>query len=69
MTTKKSKWLCASCDHVVPADDTVIVDDQVLCTFCAAVEGSYYAKPNEHLPDQYYLWLQEEDNNGSQESF
>jgi hypothetical protein len=67
--TKNSKWLCASCDRIVDASDTVIDKDKILCTFCAITEHGYYAKPEEHLPDEYYLWLQERDENGLPESF
>jgi hypothetical protein len=62
--TKNSKWLCAHCDRIVDAADTVIDDARVLCTFCAITELGYYAKPEEHLPDEYYLWLEERDKNG-----
>jgi hypothetical protein len=67
MMTKNSKWLCASCDRIVDATDTVITGDTVVCTFCAITEHGYYAKPEEHLPNEYYLWLQERDENGLQE--
>lgn len=66
--TKNSKWLCAHCDRIVDANDTVITGNDVLCTFCAITEHGYYAKPEEHLPDDYYLWLEREDN-GLQEDF
>lgn len=68
MTTKNSKWLCFSCDRVVDSNDTVITGNRVVCTFCAITEHGYYAKVEEHLPNEYYLWLQEEDKNGSQET-
>jgi hypothetical protein len=68
MMTKNSKWLCASCDRVVDAADTVITGNTVVCTFCAITEHGYYAKPEEHLPDEYYLWLKERDEDGFQEN-
>ena len=60
---------CASCDRVVDATDTVITGNNVVCTFCAITEHGYYAKPEEHLPDEYYLWLQERDEDGIQKEF
>lgn len=62
--TKNSKWLCAHCDRIVDASDTVIEGNDVFCTFCAITEYGYYAKPEEHLPNDYYLWLEERDKNG-----
>lgn len=50
------------------AADTVITGDTVVCTFCAITEHGYYAKPEEHLPDEYYLWLKERDEDGLQEN-
>jgi hypothetical protein len=41
----------------------MIVQDRIYCEFCAIIEGGYYAKPEEHLPDEYYLWLEERDGN------
>lgn len=66
LTVKNSKWLCASCDRVVDAEDTVIKGDKVHCTFCAITQHGFYAKVEEHLPDDYYLWIQERDDNGLQ---
>lgn len=63
-----TNYLCMSCDKIAPADDTMIHNDQILCTFCAIVEGAYYGKAEEHLPDEYYAELRkrEEDNGTSQ---
>lgn len=68
MTVKDrdSRWLCAACERVVDADDTVIKIDKVYCTFCAITQNGFYAKVEEHLPDDYYLWIQERDTDGLQ---
>jgi predicted signal transduction protein with EAL and GGDEF domain len=68
MTTEGSKYLCMSCDRVVDGHDTIIHRDQILCLFCATIEGAYYGRPNEYLPDEYYTWLKKEDENGSTEN-
>lgn len=69
LSRKNENYLCMSCDKIVAGEDTVIYRDQILCLFCATIEGSYYGRPNEYLPDEYYTWLKEEDEkNGSTES-
>lgn len=69
LTRKNEDYLCMSCDKIVAGEDTVIYRDQILCLFCATIEGSYYGRPNEYLPDEYYTWLKKEDEqNGSTES-
>lgn len=69
LSRKSENYLCMSCDKIVAGEDTVIYRDQILCLFCATIEGSYYGRPNEYLPDEYYTWLKKEDEqNGSTES-
>jgi len=63
LTAKNDMWPCTKCRRDLPADDAMIVQDRIYCTFCAIVEHGYYAKPEEHLPDDYYLWLEEQDKN------
>jgi hypothetical protein len=63
MTAKNDMWPCVKCKKNLPADDALIISDFIYCTFCAIIEQGYYAKPEEHLPDEYYLWLEERDGN------
>jgi hypothetical protein len=63
MTAKNDMWPCTKCRKELPADDAMIVQDRIYCEFCAIIEGGFYAKPEEHLPDEYYLWLEERDGN------
>lgn len=63
MTAKNDMWPCVSCKKMLPADDALIIKNSIYCTFCAIIEQGYYAKPEEHLPDEYYLWLEDQDKN------
>ena len=63
LTAKNDMWPCTKCRRDLPADDAMIIQDRIYCTFCAIIEHGYYAKPEEHLPDDYYLWLEEHDKN------
>jgi hypothetical protein len=63
MTAKNDMWPCTKCRKELPADDAMIIQDRIYCEFCAIIEGGFYAKPEEHLPDEYYLWLEERDGN------
>lgn len=63
LPAKNDMWPCTKCRRDLPADDAMIIQDRIYCTFCAIVEHGYYGKPEEHLPDEYYLWLEDRDSN------
>jgi hypothetical protein len=59
LTAKNDMWPCTKCRRSLPADDAMVIQDRIYCTFCAIIEHGYYAKPEEHLPDEYYEELRE----------